>query len=120
MDDDLCALECLLQRRAIADVALAVGHLRPAVLVRIERPAGDPDDPGDPLVGLQQRQEAEAECPGRTGNRNGEVGVGHWRLSSLMMHERYTRLAGPRVSRPTMMMHVACDPPISAGLISRG
>jgi hypothetical protein len=84
MEDDLGALECLLQCGAIADVALAVGHLRPAVLARIERPAGDPDDPRDPLVGLQQRHKAEAECTGRTGHRHGEVGVGHWRLSFLM------------------------------------
>ena len=73
VDDDVGALEGLLQRCAIADVALSVGQLRPAMRVRVERPAGDPDDPGDPRVLLQQRHQAEAERPGRTGDRNGEA-----------------------------------------------
>ena len=77
MDNDVGALERLLQRGEIADVALAVGHLRPAMLVCIERPAGDADDAGDPLVGLQQRHKAESERPGRPGNRHGEVRLGH-------------------------------------------
>src|SRR5664279_726210 len=76
MNDDLGALERLLQRGAIAHVALAVGHLRPTVLVRAERAPRDPDDLDDPLVGLQQRHKAEAEGPGRTGNRNGEARFG--------------------------------------------
>jgi hypothetical protein len=75
MGNDVGALEGLLQRGTIADVALAVGHLRLAVLVGVDRPTGDPDDARDPFVGLHQRHQAEAKCPGRTGNRNGEVGV---------------------------------------------
>jgi len=43
------------------------------VLVRIERPAGDPDYAGDPFVGLEQRHEAEAKRAGRTGNGDCEL-----------------------------------------------
>ena len=61
----------------VADVAPSIGHLRPAVFVRIERSAGDPDDPSDPLVGLQQRHKAEAKRAGRTSNRDCEIGLGN-------------------------------------------
>ena len=37
---------------------------------RVERTPGDADDPADPVVGLEPGQEAEAERPRRTGDRD--------------------------------------------------
>ena len=61
MDDDVGAVERLAQRVGVADVALPVLHLRPAALGRVEGTAGDADDPGDPVVVLEQRHQPRAE-----------------------------------------------------------
>jgi hypothetical protein len=72
---DVGAAEGLTQRVDVADVAAAVLHLRPAVLVRVERPPGDADDAPDAVVALQQRHEAEAEGAGRAGDGDGQAGI---------------------------------------------
>jgi putative phosphoesterase len=66
--DDVGTGERLLERRRVAHVAAAVAHLRPAVLGRVERTPRDAHDPVDPRVGLQQRQQPEAERAGRPGD----------------------------------------------------
>jgi hypothetical protein len=68
-----------LQGVAVADVALAVLELGPAVLGRIERAPGDADDPADAGVVLEQGQQPEAERAGRAGDGDGERGLGAWR-----------------------------------------
>ena len=60
----------------IADVALLIGHLRPAVLGRVEAMPGDPHHAGDALVRLQERYEAGAEGTRRTGDGDGEAASG--------------------------------------------
>jgi hypothetical protein len=72
VDDHVRTGEGRPQRLLVADVALPVLHLRPAVLRRVERPPGDPDDAVDPRVVLQQRHEAEAEGAGRAGDGDGQ------------------------------------------------
>src|SRR5690606_8223664 len=63
------------QRGGVPDVALAVLHLRPATLRRVERPPRDPDDALDPLVGLEQRHQREPEGAGGSGHRHGQAGL---------------------------------------------
>ena len=63
------------QRLGVADVALPVLHLRPAALGRVEGAAGDADDPGDPVVVLEQRDQPGAERAGRAGDGDGEVAL---------------------------------------------
>ena len=79
VDDDVAARERLGQRVLVADVAAAVVELRPAVLGGVEGTARDPDDPGDALVRLEPRDEAEAEGPGGPGDGHGEAlrALGH-------------------------------------------
>ena len=72
MHDDVGAVEGLAQRVGVADVALPVLHLRPAALGRVERTAGDADDPRDPVVVLEQRDQAGAEGAGRAGDGDGQ------------------------------------------------
>ena len=72
MDDDVCSLERLAELVAIANVALAIGHLAPPVLGRVERAPRDSDDASDALVGLEQWDQPEPERPGRPGDRDGQ------------------------------------------------
>ena len=76
MHDDVGAPEGLLERIRLADVALPVLHLRPAALGRVEGTAGDADDPVDPVVVLEQRDQAGAERARGAGDRDGEVSSG--------------------------------------------
>jgi hypothetical protein len=73
VDDDIGVGERLLQGRFVADVPLAVLHLRPAAGGRIKRTPGDADDPLDAIIGLEQGYEAGAEGPGRAGHGDGEL-----------------------------------------------
>ena len=76
VDDDVGAGEGRPQRLGVADVALPVLHLRPAALGRVERTAGDADDPLDPVVVLEERDQAGAERAGRTGDGDGQPALG--------------------------------------------
>ncbi len=76
VDDHVGPVEGLLEGGAVADVAAPVLHLRPAVLGRVERAAGDADDAPDPVVGLQPGHEAEAERAGGSGDRDRQRRVG--------------------------------------------
>lgn len=76
VDDDVGAVEGLRQRVGVPHVAPAVGHLRPVVRRRIERPAGHADDLFDAVVGLEQRHQPKAERAGRPGDRHGQPGLG--------------------------------------------
>ena len=66
-------VERIPQRIGVADIPAPVLHLRPAVRGRIERAPGDAHDPGHPVVGHQQRHQAEPERAGRAGHRDRQV-----------------------------------------------
>src|SRR3954451_15843722 len=93
--DDVGAGEGLLQHRLVTDVAAAVLHLRPAMLARVERPAGDAHDLADAVVVLQKRHQPEAEGAGRPGHGNGEVSSfrGHAPLLTTRRRATHTRHA---------------------------
>ena len=55
------------------------------MLVRIERPARDPHDASDPVIGLQQRHQAEAERARRASDRHREIRLEHHAHPSLRM-----------------------------------
>src|SRR3954453_20411300 len=101
--DDVGAGEGLLQHRLVTDVAAAVLHLRPAMLARVERPAGDAHDLADAVVVLQERHQPEAEGAGRPGHGNGEVSSfrGHAPLHTTRAGATHTRHASA----------VSCDAP---------
>ena len=63
------------QRIGVADVPAPVLHLRPAVRGRLERAPGDAHDPRHPVVGHQQRNQAEPERAGRAGHRDRQVAL---------------------------------------------
>ena len=85
--DDVGVAEGFFERVRLPDVALAVLHLRPAVLGGIEGPACDADDAADPVVGLQERHQPVAEGPGRAGDGDGERsgGSGHSRARPYLL-----------------------------------
>jgi hypothetical protein len=64
VDDHIGTLERLLEAGGIADVAPPVLHLGPAVVGGVERAPGDPNHVSDPWVGLEHREETEAERAG--------------------------------------------------------
>ena len=64
-----------LQGLGITDVALAVLHLGPAPLGRVERTARDPDDPGDAVVVLQEGDQPRTEGAGGAGDRDREIAL---------------------------------------------
>ena len=72
VDDHVRSFERLPERVGLAHVALAVLHLAPAVLGRVERAAGDSDDARDPVIGLEQRDQPGAEGPRRAGDGDGQ------------------------------------------------
>jgi hypothetical protein len=67
------ARERVKQGRFVADVAAAVLQLGPAVGGRVERAPGDAHDPRHAVLGLEQRDQAEPERPGRTGHRDRQL-----------------------------------------------
>lgn len=75
MDHHINALERCFEARPVADVAAPVRHLGPTVLRGLERPARNPDHPGHPRIGLQERNQAEPERAGRSGHRDGQAGL---------------------------------------------
>ena len=96
MHDDIHVAEGRLQRLGVADVALPVFHLRPAPLGRVERTAGDPDDLRDPVVVLQEWDEAGAEGAGRPGDGHRQVALGGRAVLVLFLVEA----ARPLPERP--------------------
>ncbi len=99
MHDDVGAVERLAQRVGVADVALPVLHLRPAALGRVEGTAGDADDPGDPVVVLEQR----ASGPSRTCRSGPVTATVSSRSAAVRLGESARALAeraGARVAWP--------------------
>ena len=90
------AVERPLEHGLVTDVAPPVGHLVPAVLGGVERPAGHADHHRDAVVILQQRHEAEAEGAGRASDGDGEPRVGGHVTPSLASCRRFTSWTGGR------------------------
>src|SRR5262249_59883121 len=67
------AAECVPQGVGVADVPATVLQLRPAVRRRVERAPGDAHHPRHPVIGLEQRKQAEPEGPGGAGHRDRQV-----------------------------------------------
>ena len=79
MHDGVGAGKRTRERVGLADVALLVLHLRPALAGRVKRAPGDADHALDARVGLQQGHQAVTERPRGTGDGDDKrvLGGGH-------------------------------------------
>ena len=91
MHHDVGTFEHFREGVDVADVALVVGHLRPAVIGRIEATSGDAAHPRDPPVSLKQRDESEPKSAGRPCHRDGQALGPRRHASTLPIDEHHDR-----------------------------